>query len=82
MYESPKCTVELTMAQAQVAYTHDLFESNYLAVLHWYGSDGRVLKLDLRTLIRREMKKVNEQLRAFYKLLCVTHTCIMIGCRV
>ena len=62
LYESSKCTVELTMAQTQVVYENDLKESNYLAVLHWYGSDGRVLKLDLRTLIRQEMKKVSERL--------------------
>lgn len=33
-------------------------ESNYMAVLHWYGNDGAHRKLDIRRAIRKSLKKV------------------------
>ena len=39
---------------------HANSEVNYMALLHWYGSDGFHHKLDLRKLIRKEYRKVND----------------------
>ena len=39
---------------------HANSEVNYMALLHWYGSDGSHHKLDLRKLIRKEYRKVND----------------------
>lgn len=58
LYESEDCAVELVMACAVDAELPDLPASNYLAQLHWYGSDGSHHRLDVRRLIRQHRKKV------------------------
>lgn len=46
------------MAQKLTTLKSEQCDSNYLAKLHWYGTDGTHHELDLRKLIRKEMKKV------------------------
>ena len=67
LFESSWCTVELLAAhKLDMDQRTSITESNYLTVLHWYGSDGSRHSLDMRKLIRHEMKKVSD----FYILIC------------
>lgn len=58
VFENDECVVELL-----VTSTTDLegstYESNYHASLQWYGCDGRQGKLDVRRLIRKQLRKVS-----------------------
>ena len=58
VYESSDCVIELCMAYRVDLEYHTKSEVNYMALLHWYGSDGSHYKLDLRKLIRKEYRKV------------------------
>ena len=59
------CSVELV-----AGYSHDLSvygrrhrpnTSCYHTILHWYGSDGTHVKLDVRRIIRKSIKDVSTQ---------------------
>ena len=57
--ESDQCIVELQLASITDVEVADLPESNYHASLHWYGQDGTQGKLDLRKLVRKQLREVN-----------------------
>ncbi len=63
LYESNDCVIELSMGfKLQQSSTHQFFEKaecNYMCVLHRYHSDGTHTKIDLRKILRKERKKVN-----------------------
>ena len=44
-------------------------ECNYMAVLHWYDNDGTHQKLDVRRIIRKNLRKVctNTSLLAYHR---------------
>ena len=54
LYESSDCVIELVLGHKLISRN----ESNYMCMLHWYGSDGSHYKVDLRKLIRKERRKV------------------------
>ena len=45
-------------------------ESNYMAVLHWYGNDGAHRKLDIRRAIRKSLRKVCTLIQAYLHTIC------------
>lgn len=57
IYESSSCVVELSLGYHEGMDNSKC--SNYAAILHWYGSDGSLHKLDLRKLIRKKAKQVH-----------------------
>ena len=75
VYESSDCVIELCMAYRVDLEYHTNSEVNYMALLHWYGSDGSHYKLDLRRLIRKEYRKVNDIIYMYYTF---TSVCIIL----
>ena len=57
LYESSDCVIELILGH-KIDLEISRNNSNYMCMLHWYGSDGSHYKVDLRKLIRKERRKV------------------------
>ena len=76
VYESSDCVIELCMAYRVDLEYYSESEVNYMALLHWYGSDGSHHKLDLRKLIRKEWKKVNDTICLHYIICSCLYFCI------
>ena len=62
VFENDECVVEL-LATSTTDLEGSKAESNYHASLHWYGRDRRRGKLDIRKLIRKQLKKVHNERR-------------------
>ena len=75
VYESSDCVIELCMAYRVDLEHRTESKVNYMALLHWYGSDGSHYKLDLRKLIRKEYRKVND---IIYMYNTFTSVCIIL----
>ena len=58
MFESEHCVVELLLTSTTDLESSELSESNYHACLHWYGHDKTQGGLNVRKLIRKELKQV------------------------
>ena len=58
LFESEQCVVELVEGSTTDAELSMRLESNYMAVLHRYDSDGTHRKLDVRRIIRKSLRKV------------------------
>lgn len=57
LFESKQCVVELLVLSSP-DFPLDSSKHNYHATLHWYGQDDIQRKLDIRKLIRKELKQV------------------------
>uniref|UniRef100_A0A1X7UZZ4 Uncharacterized protein n=1 Tax=Amphimedon queenslandica TaxID=400682 RepID=A0A1X7UZZ4_AMPQE len=58
LFESSQSVIELSLGNRTcISGLHNSMVANYMAVLHWYGTDGSHHKVDIRKLIRRRYKE-------------------------
>ena len=61
LLETDQCVVELHMTSTiDLEAPYDTCYSNYHATMMWYGQDGTQSRLDIRKLIRKQLKQVCE----------------------